>query len=107
MAKTNEELRLIDADALKSKSELVAPSVYAVPYRAVSVDEIESSPTIEAEPVIHAHWIHETKENVWGNMQRIKKCSNCLQYGYKNKAFEFDFPYCPNCGADMRGGMNE
>lgn len=29
------------ADALKSKSELVAPSVYAVPYRAVSVDDID------------------------------------------------------------------
>lgn len=30
------------ADALKSKSELVAPSVYAVPYRAVAVDEIDN-----------------------------------------------------------------
>ncbi|MBQ5317474.1 MAG: hypothetical protein J6K17_00070 [Oscillospiraceae bacterium] len=29
------------ADALKSKSELVAPSVYASPYRAVSVDDID------------------------------------------------------------------
>lgn len=29
------------ADALKSKSELVAPSVYAVPYRAVSVEDID------------------------------------------------------------------
>lgn len=30
------------ADALKSKSELVAPSVYAVPYRAVSVEDIDN-----------------------------------------------------------------
>lgn len=29
------------ADVLKSKSELVAPSVYADPYRAVSVDDID------------------------------------------------------------------
>lgn len=29
------------ADALKSKSELVAPSVYAALYRAVSVDDID------------------------------------------------------------------
>jgi hypothetical protein len=29
------------ADALKSKSELVAPSVYAVPYRAVAVEDID------------------------------------------------------------------
>lgn len=30
------------ADALKSKSELVAPSVYAVPYRAVAVEDIDN-----------------------------------------------------------------
>lgn len=30
------------AKALKSKTELVAPSVYAVPYRAVSVDDIDN-----------------------------------------------------------------
>ena len=30
------------ADALKSKSELVAPSVYAILYRAVSVDDIDN-----------------------------------------------------------------
>lgn len=88
-------MRLIDADALKRKSELVAPSVCAVPYRAVSVDEVESAHTIEAEPVRHGRWIQvdETK----------CRCTNCdsivliaiYPHGDKN--------YCPNCGSKNDG----
>lgn len=56
---------------------------------------------VDAEPVRHGYWKHETKENAWGNMVKIRRCSECGKYSYKNKAFEFDFPNCPCCRAIM------
>ena len=41
------------------------------------------------------HWIPYLKEGL------IVKCSEC------ESRFSLGYNFCPNCGADMRGGINE
>ena len=84
-------MRLIDAEALEN--EIVKTMRY-VPKDAVLdvACMVNRAPTIEAKPVVHAHW-------------ESNQCSNC-----KGFALSFDNePYrkvilsnfCPHCGAQM------
>jgi transcription initiation factor IIE alpha subunit len=89
-------MRLIDAEALEN--EIVKTMRY-VPKDAVLdvACMVNRAPTIEAKPIVHAHW-EEVREG-----RHI--CSNC-----KVKASltsdEYDYMedlnnYCPYCGAQM------
>lgn len=91
--------RYIDANALLKKAERVYN--YGL---AVSVDEIKNAPSVvegiigeilsvEVSEVRHGEWI--------GNWDY--SCSVC---GKIQPDFDTNDPwnYCPNCGADMRGG---
>lgn len=97
-------MRLIDAEALREsfykkfdKEELQ----YTQPFIHASLILLEKfidhAPTIEAKPVVHAHW---KKEN-----DLFFVCSNCGTTCPYN--FESDFithwecKYCPICGAQM------
>lgn len=55
--------------------------------------EIENAPTIEAKPVVHAHWENEHL-NRYGHLCHC--CSNC---GFS--ASHKDKNWCANCGAQM------
>lgn len=93
-------MRLIDADAL---IERIKYSFY--PDERVSIetvtgcflDETGCSPTVDAEPVRHGHWV-AYKDN-----KRECYCSECDfpagldDYGYHN----MQDPYCRFCGAKM------
>lgn len=51
----------------------------------------------------HGEWIKVNPES--RGYAEFFRCSNCLsniQMSYWGKECEYD--YCPNCGADMRGG---
>lgn len=82
--------RLIDADALKKIFKLW-DSMPLYNYNEferhiirAAIIEVESAPTIDAEPVRHGKWIDEN-------------CSICGQYVYHGDARNF----CPACGARM------
>ena len=49
----------------------------------------------ETEPVIYAYWI-ETED--WEYPYRCSSCTDCADELYKR---------CPNCGAHMRGKIND
>lgn len=88
-------MRLIDADALKP-SYIVASTTTNTPcYRYVSIEDINSAPTIEAEPVRRGRWI---------NHGSYVTCSECNeeQYGIDTGRF-----YCQNCGARMVKGEQD
>lgn len=59
-------------------------------------DDLESVPTADVRPVIHAHWA-VLPEGVF-----YHECSNCGEHDYWNTSTEFLlFDYCPDCGAIM------
>lgn len=80
-------MRLVDADKLKIS--------YDGHFVGVAKNDLDNAPTIEAEPIIHAHWV-ESEEGYFS-------CSNCHNDAmielYKNS--QKLTPFCPNCGAQM------
>ena len=57
-------------------------------------------PTVDATEVVHGQWVRDE----WGDF--VKRCSVCGEVpnaipGSRNEPCYS--PYCPNCGADMRG----
>lgn len=119
-------MRLIDADKLKAhyawwkggtremtmdeaKSDFDAiidlqPTVDVVPaedYRSMEQTVYKLTQALaEAEPVKHGRWVHKYGDRHEEPALLGGECSIC---GYVHTATN----YCPNCGADMRGGENE
>ena len=73
------------------------------------LDAIDEMSTIEAKPVVHAHWIsaswEEDEENGIENTYSDEFiCSNCKEHLYFPDAIEKEdigFSFCPSCGAQM------
>ncbi len=59
---------------------------------------INNQPTVEAKPVVRGRW--EQYPSAF-----YRRCSAC-KTEYELWRIQFS-KYCPNCGADMRGGKNE
>ena len=103
-------MRLIDADALIFKckqistlwwNKEVAPDSWAEAYEEI-IDDIEEAPTIDAEPVKHAHWINKGNYSI---------CSECgLKSGTQYDGVELvplETSFCGHCGATMDGGTTD
>lgn len=102
-------MRLIDADALMqsmgcvdavkygNKTAEQQHNSYSTMMLYEIADYIDSAPTIDAAPVVHAWWkkMRRTEadegESVW-------ECSDC---GYPVGIWTVGNKYCPNCGAKM------
>ena len=66
-------------------------------------NRLSVAPTIEAKPVVHAHWI----EQIIDGGQELM-CSNCGEYALMNDEFYSEFSkYCPYCGAQMDEKEND
>lgn len=94
-------MRLIDADALNMYERL--KSYYGDAWRDAQ-EEIDSAPTIDAEPVRHGKWIETEENHGFDNEVRNKalSCSVCrVAFRISDYAQIEDFRYCPNCGARM------
>lgn len=83
---------LISRSALLAKAEWEESYMGTDGFRYVRLSDVLDAPAVEAEPVVHAHWIRVG----WG----YYKCSHCdteanllLRSEPKN--------YCANCGARM------
>jgi hypothetical protein len=91
-------MRLIDADALKSKVQ--AQEWKRDPAVMLALDWIymliNEQPTIDAVPVVRGEWIENpTKDSVL--------CSYCHADWNLFDNDTYRFCYCPNCGARMDG----
>jgi rubrerythrin len=63
---------------------------------------IQNEPTVEAKSVVHGEW-ERTRfagEYICSNCQSLI-CSGLTRMGFEQ------YKFCPECGADMRGGKNE
>ena len=92
-------MRLIDAEALENK--LVKTMRY-VPKNAVLdvACMVNRAPTVEAKPIVHAHWISEDEAEELGHFEWSYCCSNCKEI-FWDCTESFAFSYCPCCGATM------
>lgn len=94
-------MRPIDADALHSRK--VSGTIGNLSGDFVPGYVIDSAPTIDAAPVVHARWVKMRRteddegESVW-------ECSNC---GYPVGIWTVGNKYCPDCGAKMDAKEDE
>ena len=92
-------MRMIDADSLKERMLAETPEhekgVVDLFLEAVAA-MIDEQPTIEDRKT--GKWIDETFEP-WGLVYHPYKCNQCGEHS------EADSNFCPNCGADMKGGQ--
>lgn len=114
------EKRLIDADALSEELSTLTMTItglragkgvlreFMMEYRKSVLRIVDEQPTVEAVPVVHGRWyaVDEDCEELDGETEsRWWGCTNC------HEIVEYDdyihiqrlSPYCPNCGANMRG----
>ena len=119
--------RLIDADKLKAHY-----AWWKGNGREMTMDEAKSDfdtiidlqPTVELKPIEidgeeyltgadynaylkgYKDGRAEPKHGRWVKWEGdVLTCSNCKHYWIQS-GDQYDFKYCPNCGADMRGGEN-
>ena len=93
--------RYIDADALderKFPSHSVV-NCYAKGWNDAIKAVQENAPTIEARPAVRGGWIEKQEPIPWceDDVNVFWECSVCASPNYGAS------PFCPNCGADMRG----
>ena len=94
-------MRLIDADIIQDELATLILYVAGTPEGECieyAHNLVDAQPTIDAAPVVHAHWIRITR-----SPNEYRQCSNC--HGYFTlpmpKYRGFYMRYCPNCGAKM------
>ena len=92
-------MRSIDADALVNQMEDAAKHMKDPIFlmaTCAAINDVKRAPTIERKK---GKWIFPNNPIAKANDEWI--CSEChYLIGGKHN-------YCPNCGADMRGGQNE
>lgn len=64
------------------------------------LNAVDTMPTIEAKPVVRAHWISEDEAEELGHLEWSYGCSNCKEI-FWDCTESFAFSYCPHCGAQM------
>lgn len=102
-------MRLIDADIIQD--ELATLILYVAGTSEGECVEyahnlIDAQPTIDAVPVVHAHWVPQRPNNRTGKAY-IFVCSNCKKFAIKLMSSSIDemgYVFCPYCGAKMDGG---
>ena len=99
-------MRLIDADPIikafekEKASEHCCGDWYSTVCSIIRL--LESRPTIRIKERKRGEWKHIIDKDWTGG--ELYRCS-CCNYGYAIGAYHepYEFQYCPNCGADMRG----
>lgn len=97
-------MRLIDAEAFEKSVRTDfwehytdCHDTYQTDLLELIMDNLAEQPTVEAKPVVHAHWL----EQIIDGSQELM-CSNCGEYALMNDEFYSEFSkYCPYCGAQM------
>ena len=97
-------MRPIDADALKTKIQKIKAEALEHGFAPESVcgdillNFLDNAPTIEAKPVVRAHWEPKSYYYI---------CSNCGEDAFWDLDDDLSYLYCPFCGAQMDGKEDE
>ena len=82
---------------LISRQELLEKYKCRGSHGTVTLHEIVTFPSVDAEPVRHEKWIKHVDNSPSIGMYVNWNCSNCNYNGQKS------YNFCPNCGAKMGG----
>ena len=98
-------MRLIDAEALYKKV-LGRPVTNVDGYGYINhirvLEMIDNEPTVEAKPVVHAHWALFGKDGT----DTDYGCTNCGYTFTTSGSYPQSVHYCPYCGAQMDEEIN-
>lgn len=92
------EVRPIDANALREEFKRGVNVVKGICNVSQILHNIDTTPTIDYEPVVHAHWIDKDKDCEDWHIHQYE-CSNCGMGDQHNP--NVNVPYCWFCGAKM------
>lgn len=94
-------MRLIDAEyALK----IAIDSIYSFKDGMGDMRDVEwllnDCPTIEAKPIVHAHW-EDDGEDDWSGLSSwyCSKCNSFIET--EEDTLSYGYEFCPHCGAQM------
>ena len=97
-------MRVIDADNLISIMQKACEREkgYGTPYAMMKwfMNIIDSQPTVDAVPVVHAEWEQLCDPYFSTKIPTISRCTAC---GKKYNLGHLDYNFCPECGAKMEG----
>ena len=99
------EMRLIDAGALNLRDRVIMDMGGTCFIEDVET-AIDQAPTIDPETLRPVGvWAIEGEDIIWGNSLKRRYCTNCCERPHfdKEKRKFILTPYCPNCGARMKG----
>lgn len=85
------------SDLIDREQAIMVASGYCHP--ANIADELAKLPSAEKT----GKWLHERLLSTTGGTYPVTRCSVCQN----TMPFEWETPYCPNCGARMREGDAE
>lgn len=94
------EQRLIEAEALYKKvleSHVTNIDGYGYINHNRVLKMIDNEPTVEAKPVVHAHWVIFGKDGT----DTDYGCTNCGYTFTTSGSYPQSVHYCPYCGAQM------
>lgn len=101
-------MRLIDADQLVEilddeyrETDNIVKKLIIICNKQILSD----APTVDAEPIRHGRW-EEIKSGDWANATEYR-CSECGKYRLAVNPVNYNWNYCPNCGAKMEGEIDE
>lgn len=109
-------MRLGDLDKLKTEFENLASDDYNEPiwYQKTVFETIDNAPTVEAYSFEQVQELVKLNQQFAQEIENLKRpqgeweeyaCSDergCSLCGYMTR-FYFEYHFCPNCGAEMRG----
>ena len=102
------EQRLIDANALKEQIDYYIKeagwSEHDNRVLGWCKEFIDNAPTVEARP--QGEWINSGVDISGHRLNRCSICNGVYQMSYVGDSIT-RWNYCPNCGADMKGGREE
>lgn len=95
--KIKEKINVLERDLLLDKGSWLS-NIRLVWFKKLLI-MVEALPTIEAKPVVHAHWVTDFDFDPEEEQELyFYFCSKCKDTLFGDKE---DFKYCPYCGAQM------
>lgn len=88
----------INAEMIRSRMDMAG---FSEEYINHLIGNLSPTDVIE---VKHGEWLDGNRQT-WNGTYWFIYCSECL-HERKDDNHDNDTPFCPNCGADMKGGVD-